>query len=298
MPLQLLSTLLGATMDEFDADSPAENELNQQNGEYSYNPEDGADEDEDYDPSSFNFGDDSVQASTPASTAVQTESQSVQPMTSLPEPAAPEQPTAPKTVGGFIIDDDDDEDEDEEDAPPAPSQLNGTDGANSGLGAVAVAEAQDVSLASEPTQDTPAVPQNAGLNGSTATAPLTIPTIASASDVVSAPSLPPAASDQGKALSPAQSQAPAPAPLGATESLAATPQPPAQTNGNVPPTPITQRLPHDKVGRLEDRIKEDPKADTQAWWSLLQHYKDKDQIDKVREVYERFLQVFPQAVRI
>jgi hypothetical protein len=62
--------------------------------------------------------------------------------------------------------------------------------------------------------------------------------------------------------------------------------------------PVPQRLAHDRVGQLEDRIKDDPKADTDAWMSLIAYYKEKDQPDNVRKVYERFLAVFPSAVCI
>ena len=58
-----------------------------------------------------------------------------------------------------------------------------------------------------------------------------------------------------------------------------------------------QRLPHDKVGRLEDRIKEDPKADIEAWWELIQHYQEKDQLDNARAVYARMVEVWPTSVR-
>lgn len=60
--------------------------------------------------------------------------------TSSAAPNAAEQSTKPKTVGGFILE----ESDDEEDATPAPSQLNGTRGAQSGLGAIATSEAQRV----------------------------------------------------------------------------------------------------------------------------------------------------------
>ena len=61
---------------------------------------------------------------------------------------------------------------------------------------------------------------------------------------------------------------------------------------------MPQRLAHDRVGQLEDRIKDDPKADTDAWMSLIAYYKEKDQPDNARKVYERFLAVFPSAVCI
>lgn len=56
------------------------------------------------------------------------------------------------------------------------------------------------------------------------------------------------------------------------------------------------RLPHDRMGILEDRIKEDPKGDIDAWLSLITEYRSRHKLDEARAVYERFFQVFPQAV--
>ena len=68
----------------------------------------------------------------------------------------------------------------------------------------------------------------------------------------------------------------------------------------VPPTPTTPapraRLPHDKIGILEDRIKEDPRGDLEAWLNLIDEHKKRAKFDDARSVYERFLGVFPSAV--
>lgn len=285
-----------------------------QNGEYNYSAEDAGDDDEDYDPSSFDFGN-----STKDATADNMQVDS-QPAASQPEPAS-----KPKTKGGFIIEEsDDDEEEEDEDthtAPP-PSQANGTEGTQSGLGAVAVSEqadAQDVPLASEPTQDSAAA-QNASaqqtaasLNGSAATStPIidtasAVPAFDASSSAVSQPaaaaSLPTAQREEGKQdiISPAAAGTAGPT------SVSATPKPsvngvtvPPDTNSTsnaVPQTPTSARLPFDKVGRLEDRIKDDPKADAEAWWELIQHYRDKDQLDNARAVFQRMLEVWPTSVR-
>jgi len=72
------------------------------------------------------------------------------------------------------------------------------------------------------------------------------------------------------------------------------------TAKSVPPTPATPaprvRLPHDKIGILEDRIKEDPRGDLEAWLTLIDEHKKRAKIDDARSVYERFLAVFPSAV--
>lgn len=76
------------------------------------------------------------------------------------------------------------------------------------------------------------------------------------------------------------------------------PQPQGQ---NAPTQQKTQiggkrkRLPQDTVGRLEDRIAEDPRGDIPAWLALIGEHKRKGKFDDARAVYERFFQVFPQA---
>jgi len=285
----------------------------QTNGDHSYDQQEGGDEDEDYDPSSFNFGDGATEKpgqhmpSAPGATSA------------VPQYQRHEKAARPKTVGGFIMEesDDDDDDDEEEDsimtsgAPPPPSQLNDSEGAQSGLGAVAVHEAagEDVQLASEPTQDSAAAQQlhADSLNGSTASSAMTtttpLPTDAVQSTIAPAVSQPAlslttAQHDEGKqaVISPAADAG--------TISVAAASKP-SVNRSSVPsdssvvlPAPTSQRLPHDKVGRLEDRIKEDPKADVDAWWELIHHYRDKDQLDNARRVFDRMLEVWPTSVCI
>lgn len=175
-----------------------------------------------------------------------------------------------------------------------PSQLNGTRGAQSGLGAIATSEAQDLTLGSEPTPDAVAASiaqQNNGLTGSTTvatstTAPVPAPvfeTPVPAVQVSTATAVP------GNVLSPSVQPSAAPTPLPESNDAAV----PSQTAQSAT---FAQRLPHDRVGLLEDRMKDDPKADIDAWISLLSHYKEKDQPDNVRKVYEKFLAVFPTSV--
>lgn len=56
------------------------------------------------------------------------------------------------------------------------------------------------------------------------------------------------------------------------------------------------RLPHDRVGVLEDRIKDDPRGDMDAWLSLISEHKKRNRLDDARSTYERFFEVFPSAV--
>ena len=56
------------------------------------------------------------------------------------------------------------------------------------------------------------------------------------------------------------------------------------------------RLPHDKIGIFEDRIKEDPRGDLEAWLGLIDEHKKRSRLDDARKVYDRFLKIFPNAV--
>lgn len=74
-----------------------------------------------------------------------------------------------------------------------------------------------------------------------------------------------------------------------------------QSSAAVTPTPESPstskgRLPHDRIGILEDRIQEDPRGDIPAWLELINEHRSRNRIDNARDVYERFLTVFPFAV--
>ncbi|KAF8860681.1 hypothetical protein BDZ45DRAFT_587955 [Acephala macrosclerotiorum] len=73
-------------------------------------------------------------------------------------------------------------------------------------------------------------------------------------------------------------------------------------NSAVPPTQgasvAKARLPHDKTGILEDRIKEDPRGDLDAWLALIDEHRRRNKFEDARAVYERFFVVFPQAAEI
>ncbi|KAI1421194.1 hypothetical protein F5Y12DRAFT_39188 [Xylaria sp. FL1777] len=58
------------------------------------------------------------------------------------------------------------------------------------------------------------------------------------------------------------------------------------------------RLPTDVVGMLEDRIKEDPRGDIEAWFALIEEQKRRHKIEDTRHTYERFLELFPQAAEV
>lgn len=79
---------------------------------------------------------------------------------------------------------------------------------------------------------------------------------------------------------------------------------PAQQDADVPSKPTTPaatslpkaRLPHDRIGILEDRISDDEKGDIQAWLELIDEHRKRGKLDEVRKVYDRFFEVFPYAV--
>ena len=66
------------------------------------------------------------------------------------------------------------------------------------------------------------------------------------------------------------------------------------------PTPVSSlpkaRLPNDRVGMLEDRIKEDPRGDMEAWLDLIKEHQARNKLEEARRAYDRFFQVFPSAV--
>ncbi|KAL9106940.1 MAG: hypothetical protein Q9227_008063, partial [Pyrenula ochraceoflavens] len=73
---------------------------------------------------------------------------------------------------------------------------------------------------------------------------------------------------------------------------------PSTSNGVLPnPTAALPkvRLPHDRVGILEDRIKEDPRGDMTAWFDLIREHKDRNKYQETCRTYDRFFKTFPSA---
>lgn len=56
--------------------------------------------------------------------------------------------------------------------------------------------------------------------------------------------------------------------------------------------------PYDVITALEERIKHEPRAAMDAWLDLITELRQRNDIDALRDVYERFLTVFPQAVSL
>jgi cleavage stimulation factor subunit 3 len=60
--------------------------------------------------------------------------------------------------------------------------------------------------------------------------------------------------------------------------------------------PPKARLPHDRIGILEDRIQEDERGDMDAWLGLIAEHRKRGKIEEARKTYEKFFTVFPDAV--
>lgn len=191
--------------------------------------------------------------------------------------AAPTPQKQPRTKGGFVDESEDDEDEVPAAKPKAGSAL---------LNAPGVSESPQRSVTLSPNNTH---------------APQAMPSI-SAQD----PGVPAVKSPQ-VAVSDTISLASATVPNGGTPALDATKTgasdnlKTAPSQAQVPATSVTAslpkpRLPQDTVGRLEDRIAEDPRGDMEAWLSLIDDHRKRHKFDEARAVYERFFQVFPSAV--
>ncbi|KAI0905975.1 hypothetical protein F4823DRAFT_609104 [Ustulina deusta] len=86
----------------------------------------------------------------------------------------------------------------------------------------------------------------------------------------------------------------------------ATPQTSQTSTGTIPATDrpavsganAKSRLPTDILGILEDRIKEDPRGDIEAWFAIIEEQKRRRMTETTRHTYERFLLVFPVAAEV
>lgn len=225
-----------------------------------------------------NFADDQVlRALSPSVTGVSPDDDTYDPLSPPPVPAAVLTPARidsrsssrasarrPRTIGGFLADD-----SDEDDLDP-PTNLSHT--------------ASSTNLHLQPqTGD--------GLGRGVSRSPLHIsstPQEQNSTEVINAPvTVPVAAADA---------------------SLDHGDQPTAQNVSIQEPTPLSSgniaaglnvpkaRLPLDRVGILEDRIKEDTRGDIDAWLSLISEHRKRNKIEDARAVYERFFKVFPFAV--
>ncbi|KAK5162552.1 hypothetical protein LTR04_003432 [Oleoguttula sp. CCFEE 6159] len=183
----------------------------------------------------------------------------------------------PRTVGGFIVDGDDDEDE----STLLKPQVAGSHGLLNVSGENLQTPQRTPSQMSNKTDvSIIKTAQEAGVSGVAPTG---------ATDTV--PHLSTVLPDAGAS----SAQQPTVKP---SETISA----PVRVNGSAPATPSTMlpktRLPHDRVGILEDRIAEDPRGDMDAWRSLISEHRKRSKWDEARAVYERFFKVFPSAAEM
>lgn len=196
-----------------------------------------------------------------------------------PAPAAASNVSKTKTIGGFVVDDEDGEENDQDDAEYEPP---GVVGGVRDMGQVSsnVSERpvshenanESVSTSGVSIQQHP-VPETASSNVSN-NAPFphsTSTPVRTGQDVYT-----PQVQQSGE-----HSDSSAPTPKPSTPAVISSPK---------------GRLPHDRVGMLEDRIKDDPRGDVDAWLELIAEHRSRNRIDNARDVYERFFKVFPSCV--
>jgi cleavage stimulation factor subunit 3 len=217
-----------------------------------------ADEDEDYDPSDF---------VPPATAALETE----KPANTNGAQQNGGVTKQPRTRGGFVIDDDDDEEETESQDASA----HGTDGLLNGA-----------KISSELQRSSSGTPSNA-LSTPDANVPILKPeTLPSKESIALNPSA-------SALLSDSRANSSTPVPNASTTTPAVRPvEQPKPTSSSLPKV----RLPQDRVGILEDRVKEDPRGDMEAWLELISEHRNRNRLDDARAVYDRFFKVFPSAV--
>jgi len=193
--------------------------------------------------------------------------------------AAPASAKQPRTIGGFV-----DESEDEEEEPVAAPKM----AAPALLRASEAAETPQRSVTITPnnTLPTPDVQlhsaQDQGASSVSASVAVNEP----------APSI---------ASVPVNGTTPVPDVTKPADLL--TVDPARQATASVTLAPLSAslpkaRLPQDTIGILNDRIQEDPRGDIEAWLSLISEQRKRHKYDEARDVFNRFLEQFPTAVRI
>ncbi|KAI9799008.1 MAG: hypothetical protein M1825_004904 [Sarcosagium campestre] len=215
-------------------------------------------------------------------------------MPSVETPTETVQAVKPRTMAGFIVDEDDEVDDDNLLHQTYANTEATVAGPSNNLLAGAINAEREASGTPRPSSASrsPANINDSTLGASVQSPPSGIGIIHISNGVVeTGKSMAPTTDDHGdrsKDISEQPENVKGDA-LGSTRS----PQAPDGTQAaKVPPR---ARLPHDRVGILEDRIKEDPRGDTDAWLNLLDEHRKRHKLDEARSTYERMLKVFPMA---
>lgn len=234
-------------------------------------------------PSSLPVSDPDPSQSTGSAYPSQTPSQAAsQASASTPVPGSTSMQPKTKTIGGFVVEDEDEDDAGDADYEPP-----------------AVLGVEDMSTLPI---NVPQQPVSGNANQATSTPDVSLDEAAQES--ASAKNTPNSSFPSVVAAATAPSKRDASTPSGQelynTQSLQSDP-----AQGSAVPTPAPDspsaakgRLPHDRVGMLEDRVQEDPRGDMAAWIELINEHRSRNRIDNARDVYERFLKVFPFSVSL
>jgi cleavage stimulation factor subunit 3 len=186
----------------------------------------------------------------------------------------------PRLKGGFVVEDGEDDDEVEEEEAKDGDVYDSADGMEAPVSAATAV--QQTPLGST---DSPQV----SIQGATQTSSQAPNVPNGAANVVSST----AALQNGVALPRDSTATPAQSLPNIQVKLPQTP-----SNAGTPTSAVPKaRLAHDTIGILEDRIKEDPRGDMDAWLSLLGELRSRNKKDEVRRVYNDFFKQFPLAVR-
>ncbi|ODM19252.1 mRNA 3'-end-processing protein rna14 [Aspergillus cristatus] len=188
-------------------------------------------------------------------------------------PATAPQPKA-RTIGGFVVEDED-EDEDKGDGDYEPPAVLGVE--------------EDMNT---PPVNMPQQPVSGNVNQSTSTPDVSLQESATSQNAPNSsyPSVAASTSNNDTPTAAGQNLYGSQALQSDSVQASAAPTPTPES-----PSASKSRLPHDRVGILEDRIQEDPRGDIPAWLELINEHRSRSRIDGAREVFERFLKVFPFA---
>ncbi|KAI9830215.1 MAG: mRNA 3'-end-processing protein rna14 [Phylliscum demangeonii] len=194
----------------------------------------------------------------------------------------------PQTMGGFVVDDDDDDDDDETGTPTVATS-NGVLGqaaspklSNGKAGTPQRVASKSPAILEESSSGPPSGAHHS--HGESEAPRLNSPDLGT---TVASPALQAGAIKVNGHAQVLQAHDLVPA-----STVAAHASPPAT---QAPAVSSKARLPHDRVGILEDRIKEDPRGDLDAWLALINEHRKRNRIQDARSVYERFFRVFPMA---